>query len=94
MRRKIKGLEPIMSGRRILKLDVGCIQFIDSLLLFQRPLADLSKTFDLSSGEKGFFPHYLNTKSNQALICQLSAISEEDFGCPYMSTKRAIEFDK
>ena len=54
-RRNIKGLDGTLNGTKILKLDAGNIRFIDSLLLFHRPLADLPKMFGFEGEVKGFF---------------------------------------
>ena len=61
---------------------------------FQRPLADLPKTFGLNSGEKGFFPHYLNTRPNQTLVCPLSEITSVYFNRQGMTRIRAKQFDQ
>ena len=94
MRRDLKNIEPILKGTKIMKLDIGNIRFIDSLLLFQRPLADLPKMFGFEGEAKGFFPHFANTPQNQELKCHLRDISLEDFGRNQMTTKRATEFDE
>ena len=94
LRRELKSIEPIMGGTKIFKIDVGNIRFIDSLLFFQRALADLPKMFGIVGEEKGFFPHYLNTPSNQSLVCTIGEISKDLFGYKNMSAKRASDFDK
>ena len=93
MRRDLKNIEPILNGTKIMKLDIGNIRFIDSLLLFQRPLADLPKMFGLEGETKGFFPHFANKPENQDLKCLLNDIPTDDFGRKQMTTKRAAEFD-
>ena len=41
------------------------IRFLDSLNFLSMPLAQLPKSFGLEELEKGFFPHFFNTKENQ-----------------------------
>ena len=93
-KRNIKGMDATMNGTKIMKLDAGNLRFIDSLLLFQRPLSDLPKMFALDGEAKGFFPHYLNTPENQELRCHLYQIEPEMFGRQHMSIKKAAEFDE
>ena len=50
--------EPILTGSRILKLDVGNVRYLDTLSLFQQPLACLPKSFGFEDVVvKGHFPH-------------------------------------
>jgi len=59
----------ILQGRKILKIDIGCIRFLDSLSFFQQPLANLPKAFDLGVNvKKGDFPHGVNKKKNYRYI--------------------------
>ena len=91
--RNLKDPEPIFNGTKLMKLDIGNIRFIDSLLLFQRPLADLPKMFGLEEEVKGFFPHYLNTDENQNYQSLIKEIPKEKFGYNQMSSKRGKDFD-
>ena len=57
--------EVVMTGSRILKLDVGNVRFIDTLSLFQQPLASLPKAFGFQDVVvKGYFPHKFNKPNN------------------------------
>lgn len=57
--------EVVMTGSRILKMDVGNVRFIDTLSLFQQPLASLPKSFGFQDKVvKGHFPHKFNTPDN------------------------------
>ena len=57
--------EVIMSGSRILKMDIGNVRFIDTLSLFQQPLASLPKSFGFANKVvKGWFPHRFNKPEN------------------------------
>ena len=91
--RNIKGMDATLNGTKIMKLDAGNLRFIDSLLLFQRPLSDLPKMFGLTGEVKGFFPHYLNTPENQDLSLCLCQIPPEKFGRNQMTIKKAAQFD-
>ena len=91
--RNLKDPQPIFCGTKLMKLDLGNIRLIDSLLLFQRPLADLPKMFGIDEESKGFFPHYLNTDENQDMQCLIKDITKDKFGYNQMSSKRAKDFD-
>ena len=57
--------ELVMTGSRILKMDVGNIRFLDTLSLFQQPLSSLPKSFGFQSKVvKGHFPHLFNKPEN------------------------------
>ena len=57
--------ELVMTGSRILKMDVGNIRFLDTLSLFQQPLASLPKSFGFQNKVvKGYFPHLFNKPEN------------------------------
>ena len=95
LKRGYDNIAQIMNGTKIMKLDLGNIRLIDTCLLFQRPLADLPKTFGIEGEKKGFFPHYLNTSNNQLMAPTLvKNIPKEKYGYQYMTNKRAVEFDK
>jgi len=78
--RGIQNIEPVMKGTKIMKIDVGNVRFIDSLLFFQQALVSLPKAFDLEDAEKGHFPHHINTPEYQDLECLIGDIPIEMFG--------------
>ena len=58
-------VEPVMTGSRILKMDVSNVRFLDTLSLFQQPLAALPKSFGFQDkAVKGHFPHLFNRPEN------------------------------
>ncbi|XP_054158248.1 uncharacterized protein LOC128956547 [Oppia nitens] len=66
---KKKQPELIMTGMKILKMVYYNIEFIDSLCLFQQPLASLPKSFGFESVvTKGYFPHLFNTEPTEEFI--------------------------
>ena len=92
---QLKSFNIIMNGTKIMKIDIANVRFLDSLLLFQRPLADLPAMFDLNDEEKGFFPYFYNTLENQSAPNRLiSTIDKETYGYQQMSVKKAKKFDE
>jgi hypothetical protein len=87
--REMKNIEPVMKGTKVMKIDVGNVRFIDSLLFFQQALASLPKAFDLEDSEKGHFPHYLNVPEYQDLQCLISDIPLDNFGLRTMKKDSA-----
>jgi len=75
----MQNIEPVMKGTKIMKIDVGNVRFIDSLLFFQQALTSLPKAFDLEDAEKGHFPHHINTPEYQDLECLIGDIPIEMF---------------
>lgn len=61
----------IMTGRKILKIDVSNVRFIDSLSFFLQPLASLPKAFGLQCISKGTFPHLFNKQENYDYVGSL-----------------------
>ena len=62
--RAFDNVEPVMTGLKLLKLDVGNIRFVDSLSFFQLPLARLPSAFGFAHQQKGDFPHKFNRAIN------------------------------
>ena len=61
--------EMITSGSKVLRACVGNVKFLDSLLIFQQPLASLPKAFGLEHlVKKGHFPHMFHTSENMNYI--------------------------
>jgi hypothetical protein len=92
--REMKNIEPVMKGTKVMKIDVGNVRFIDSLLFFQQALSSLPKAFDLENQEKGFFPHYLNVPENQNLECLISEIPIDCFGIRTMKKESAAKLQQ
>jgi hypothetical protein len=90
--RNFMGVSVIMNGNKVLKATVGNIKFLDSLLMFQQPLAELPKAFGFDSMvKKGFFPHSFHNKEN---IDYIGPIPEPKyFGIEYMKKKHLKEFN-
>ena len=57
----------ILNGAKVMQIEVKDlnIKFIDSLNFFIMPLSALPEAFGLTEMEKGFFPHFFNTKANE-----------------------------
>ena len=78
----------VMNGRKVLKIDVGNIRFIDSLSFFQQPLSDLPNSFGFGDHVvKGFFPHLFNKEENYEYNDVIPDI--DYFGIKYMKPKKA-----
>lgn len=57
-----KNIEPIMSGSKLLKIDINNVRFICTLSLFNQKLESLPKSFGFEDKViKGYFPHLFNT---------------------------------
>ncbi len=87
--RRMKNIEPVMKGTKLMKIDVGNVRFIDSLLFFQQALASLPKAFDLDDAEKGHFPHFLNTPEFKDLKCLIGDIPLVKYGIKTMKKDSA-----
>ena len=92
MERNLKNIIPVMKGNKIMKVDVGNVRYIDTLLFFQQPLSALPKCFGLQESAKGFFPHFRNTPENQELEWYIRDIHRDEFGYKSMKAKIAEEF--
>ena len=81
--------EPIMTGSKIMMIDVGNVRFIDSLNLFQMPLSNLPKSFGFESiALKGYFPHKFNIPENYNYI---GKIPNKEFFDPELMNPSAQE---
>jgi hypothetical protein len=90
LKRKFDNLKIIMTGLKVLKMDVANVKFIDSLSFFQQPLSSLPKSFGFNEiVEKGFFPHHFNKESNYEYSGSIPPISE--FNIDFMSSSTADE---
>jgi hypothetical protein len=87
----MRNIEPVMKGTKIMKIDVGNVRFMDSLLFFQQALSSLPKAFDLEDAEKGHFPHYVNIPEYQELECLIGDIPIEKFGIKTMKKDSAAK---
>ena len=90
LRKQFRGFDVTMKGLGLMKVEVGNVRFIDSLLLLQAPLAKLPKMFGLEEGGKGFFPYYYRRREG---VIKFVDIPKEEFGYRTMSLERAQEFD-
>jgi hypothetical protein len=90
--RNFVGVSVIMNGNKVLKATVGNIKFLDSLLMFQQPLAVLPKAFGFDNiVKKGFFPHGFHKKEN---FDYTGPIPEPKyFGTDFMKKKQLKEFN-
>ena len=83
----------IFNGKKILKISLANISFIDSLSLFLCPLSQLPKAFNLpNSMKKGVFPHLFNKKKNFEYIGKIPDI--EYFEIDYMKVPEAENIKK
>ena len=91
LKKLFRGFDVTMKGLGLMKVEVGNVRFIDSLLLLQAPLAKLPKMFGLSEGGKGFFPYYYRRRVG---VIKFGDIPKEEFGYRTMSLGRAEEFNE
>ncbi len=86
--RGFENTEIVMSGLKVLKIDVANVRLIDSLSFFQQPLSSLPKSFGLDSHViKGYFPHFFNLEENYDYEAEVPPI--EYFGVKYMKPNAA-----
>ncbi len=90
--RNFMNVSVIMNGNKVLKASVGNIKFLDSLLMFQQPLATLPRAFGFDSMvKKGFFPHIFHNKENFDYVGALP--DAKYFGTEFMKKNQLIEFN-
>lgn len=80
----------VMAGSKLLKIQTGNVQFIDSLSFFQQPLSALPKSFGFVDKEKGYFPFFANIEENQGKIIDLP--EEEAFNSKKMKPEQYTKF--
>ncbi len=86
--RDFENTDIVMSGLKILKIDIANVRLLDSLSFFQQPFSSLPSSFGLSSHvAKGYLPHFFNLKENYAYEGKVPSI--EFFGVKYMKPKTA-----
>lgn len=86
-------ITPIVSGTKILKLQLGkSIQFIDSLNFLPFSIAKFPKIFDIKELKKGYYPHYFNTIENMSYVGNYPAI--EYYGVDSMTVENKKNFLK
>ena len=82
----------IMNGTKVLKASAGNVYFLDSLLMFQQPLASLPKAFGLDHlVKKGYFPHNFHNNVNYNYEGDLP--DKEYFGTNYMKPAQLKDFE-
>lgn len=78
----------VLQGRKILKMDINGIRFIDSLMFFQLPLSKLPKAFGLENTlQKGSFPYLFCPENYRSYDGALPDIKY--FGIDYMKPNEA-----
>ena len=91
--RNFEDTKVIMCGNKVMKASVGNVKFLDSLLMFQQPLAALPKAFGFENlVKKGFFPHNFHTEENIDYEGEIP--NEIYFGTEFMKSKQKKEFIK
>ena len=91
--RNFEETKVIMCGNKILKASVGNVKFLDSLLMFQQPLAALPKAFGFENiVKKGYFPHLFHTQNQIDYNGPLP--SRESFGTEFMKSKQLRDFEE
>jgi hypothetical protein len=65
----------ILSGSKIILMEILSAKFIDSLNYLHMPLSALPKAYGLGNIEKGTFPNLFNTPENQNYIGEMPPIS-------------------
>ena len=67
-------VEQLRNGCKLLQVQHDRIRFIDSLSFFQMPLSAFPKTFGLTEGCKGYFPHKFNHPDHQTYVGPVPAL--------------------
>ena len=85
--------EMITSGSKVLRACVGNVKFLDSLLIFQQPLASLPKAFGFEHlVKKGHFPHLFHTSENMNYIGPLPDIKY--FNTKYLKKEALLDLNE
>ena len=91
--RNFENTKVIMCGNKVLKASVANVNFLDSLLMFQQPLASLPKAFGFENlVTKGYFPHNFHNEENLNYIGPIP--DKVYFGTEFMKSKQLKEFEK
>ena len=91
--RNYKDMNMVMTGSKILMIDIGCVRFLDSLSFFQMSLDKCAKSFkDKKQRLKGDFPHHANKEKNYKYIGPMFPIDQ--YAIKYMSDSKKQEFTK
>lgn len=92
--RRFRDVEMVMNGRKIMMVKVGNIKMVDSLCLFQQPLAALPTSFGFQDKvKKGFFPFLFDREEN----VNKGTITMPDrnfFSSKYMKPHTVLEFNE
>ena len=92
-RYNLNKVEVIMSGNKIMKASTANVRFLDSLLMFQQPLAALPKAFGFENiVTKGFFPHMFH-KDDSSLEYVGPLPEKHYFGTEFMKPSTLNEFN-
>ena len=67
-------VEQLRNGCKLLQVQHDRLRFIDSLSFFQMPLSAFPKTFGLTDGCKGYFPHKFNHPDHQTYVGPVPAL--------------------
>ena len=67
-------VEQLRNGCKLLEVKHDRLRFIDSLSFFQMPLSAFPKTFGLTEGCKGYFPHKFNHPDHQTYVGPVPAL--------------------
>ena len=67
-------VEQLRNGCKLLEVKHDRLRFIDSLSFFQMPLSAFPKTFGLTDGCKGYFPHKFNHPDHQTYVGPVPAL--------------------
>ena len=67
-------VEQLRNGCKLLQVQHDRIRFIDSMSFFQMPLSAFPKTFGLTDGCKGYFPHKFNHPDHQTYVGPVPAL--------------------
>ena len=97
---KYLDVKPIFVGRKILKMDISNVRFMDSYALMPQALASLPKSFgfadelrsDGRAMEKDFFPYRMPRPPASDADKELPFPSREMFGEDFMTPQRALKF--
>lgn len=68
----------ILSGGKVMTIQLGCLKFVDSLNFLAMPLKDMPKTFGMTELKKGYFPHFFNRPENANYIGAYPPITDYD----------------
>ena len=93
--RPVGEIKPILRGGKFMRLQVGNLVFMDTMLHLKGRLKDLSRQFlpDEDDADKGHFPHLFNLPENQDYVGDIPGPEYFELGSVCKNEAELAEFD-